>query len=62
MGNCQNKNPRNKAKGTKECFLIRLRKKRIAKMIVPYHIEFEDGEKIELKNLDYKLIKSLIWW
>ncbi|MEO0283887.1 MAG: site-specific DNA-methyltransferase [candidate division WOR-3 bacterium] len=25
-------------------------------------IEFEDGTKIDLKNLDYKLIKPLIWW
>jgi hypothetical protein len=22
----------------------------------------EDGEKIDIKNLDYKLIKPLIWW
>jgi len=21
-----------------------------------------DGEKIDIKNLDYKLIKPLIWW
>ncbi|MEM5835326.1 MAG: site-specific DNA-methyltransferase, partial [Candidatus Aenigmatarchaeota archaeon] len=25
-------------------------------------VEFEDGTKIDLKNLDYKLIKPLIWW
>jgi DNA modification methylase len=25
-------------------------------------VEFENGEKIDIKNLDYKLIKSLIWW
>ncbi|MFH7882439.1 MAG: site-specific DNA-methyltransferase, partial [Candidatus Aenigmatarchaeota archaeon] len=25
-------------------------------------VEFEDGMKIDLKNLDYKLIKPLIWW
>ncbi|HWP81397.1 MAG TPA: DNA methyltransferase [Bacteroidota bacterium] len=25
-------------------------------------VEFEDGEKIDLKNLDYRLIKPLIWW
>ncbi|MBE3128990.1 MAG: site-specific DNA-methyltransferase [Actinobacteria bacterium] len=25
-------------------------------------VEFEDGERIDIKNLDYKLIKSLIWW
>jgi hypothetical protein len=25
-------------------------------------IEFEDGEKVDIKNLDYKLIKPLIWW
>jgi hypothetical protein len=25
-------------------------------------VEFADGEKINIKNLDYKLIKPLIWW
>ena len=25
-------------------------------------VEFEDGAKINTKDLDYKLIKSLIWW
>ncbi|HCC69210.1 MAG TPA: site-specific DNA-methyltransferase, partial [Nitrospiraceae bacterium] len=25
-------------------------------------VEFEDGEKVNLKDLDYKLIKPLIWW
>jgi len=25
-------------------------------------VEFEDGTKINIKDLDYKLIKSLIWW
>ncbi len=25
-------------------------------------VEFEDGTKINTKDLDYKLIKSLIWW
>ena len=25
-------------------------------------VEFEDGEKVDIKNLDYKLIKPLIWW
>lgn len=25
-------------------------------------VEFEDGEKISIKDLDYKLIKTLIWW
>jgi hypothetical protein len=32
------------------------------KKITPDYVEFENGEKIEIKNLDYKLIKSLIWW
>jgi hypothetical protein len=32
--------------------------KRIAADIV----EFEDGEKVDIKNLDYRLIKPLIWW
>ncbi|MGE3062217.1 MAG: DNA methyltransferase [bacterium] len=27
-----------------------------------YEVEFEDGTKINTKNLDYKLIKPLIWW
>jgi len=25
-------------------------------------VEFEDGAKINTKDLDYKLIKPLIWW
>lgn len=25
-------------------------------------VEFEDGEKINIKDLDYKIIKPLIWW
>ena len=32
------------------------------KRITSDYVEFEDGEKIDLKNLDYKLIKPLIWW
>jgi len=32
------------------------------KRITPEYVEFEDGERIDLKNLDYKLIKPLIWW
>ena len=35
--------------------------KRIKKISTGY-VEFEDGEKIDIKNLDYRLIKSLIWW
>jgi adenine specific DNA methylase Mod len=26
------------------------------------YVEFEDGEKIDVNDLDYKLIKPLIWW
>jgi len=26
------------------------------------YVEFEDGEKINIKDLDYKLMKNLIWW
>jgi adenine specific DNA methylase Mod len=26
------------------------------------HVEFEDGETFDLKNLDWKLIQPLIWW
>jgi adenine specific DNA methylase Mod len=32
------------------------------KRITPDYVEFEDGEKINIKDLDYKLIKPLIWW
>lgn len=32
------------------------------KKITSDYVEFEDGEKINIKDLDYKLIKSLIWW
>lgn len=32
------------------------------KKFAPEEIEFEDGEKINPKDLDYKLIKPLIWW
>jgi adenine specific DNA methylase Mod len=32
------------------------------KKLTKEEVEFEDGEKVDLKNLDYKLIKPLIWW
>lgn len=32
------------------------------KRIISDYVEFEDGERVDLKNLDYKLIKPLIWW
>ncbi|MBI4681167.1 MAG: site-specific DNA-methyltransferase, partial [Nitrospirae bacterium] len=32
------------------------------KRITPDSVEFADGETVDLKNLDYKLIKPLIWW
>jgi len=32
------------------------------KKITPDYVEFEDGEKINLKDLDYKMFKPLIWW
>ena len=25
-------------------------------------VEFEDGEKLSIEDLDYRLIKPLIWW
>jgi hypothetical protein len=28
----------------------------------PAIVEFADGEKVDLKNLDWRLIKDLIWW
>ncbi|AIJ05476.1 DNA methylase N-4/N-6 domain-containing protein [Methanocaldococcus bathoardescens] len=35
--------------------------KRIKKITRDF-VEFEDGEKVDSKNLDYRLIKPLIWW
>jgi len=32
------------------------------KKITKDYVEFEDGEKINIEDLDYKLIKPLIWW
>ena len=32
------------------------------KKINDEEVEFEDGMKINTKNLDYRLIKPLIWW
>jgi len=32
------------------------------KKISDGEVEFEDGTKINTKDLDYKLIKPLIWW
>jgi adenine specific DNA methylase Mod len=32
------------------------------KKITENEVEFEDGEKVDIKNLDYKIIKPLIWW
>jgi len=32
------------------------------KKINSTEVEFEDGEKIDLKDLDFRLIKDLIWW
>ncbi|MGC9000856.1 DNA methyltransferase [Caldisericum sp.] len=32
------------------------------KKITSDYVEFEDGKKINIKDLDYKLIKPLIWW
>ncbi len=33
-----------------------------SKKINSTEVEFEDGEKIDLKDLDFRLIKDLIWW
>jgi len=35
--------------------------KRIERITTDF-VEFEDGEKIDIKELDDRLIKSLIWW
>jgi adenine specific DNA methylase Mod len=32
------------------------------KKITPKYVEFEDGERINTEELDYRLIKPLIWW
>jgi hypothetical protein len=32
------------------------------KRITAAEVEFADGEKIDLMNLDWRLIKPLIWW
>jgi adenine specific DNA methylase Mod len=32
------------------------------KRVTADEVEFADGEKVDLKNLDYRLIKPLIWW
>jgi len=32
------------------------------KKISESEVELEDGTKINIKDLDYKLIKPLIWW
>lgn len=32
------------------------------KRITSDYVEFEDGERVDLKDLDYKIIKPLIWW
>jgi hypothetical protein len=35
---------------------------KMIKKITADEVEFEDGMKVNLKDLDYKLIKPLIWW
>lgn len=35
---------------------------RCIKKITPDYVEFDNGEQINLKDLDYRLIKPLIWW
>jgi hypothetical protein len=32
------------------------------KKILDGEVEFMDGTKVNTKDLDYKLVKSLIWW
>ncbi len=32
------------------------------KKITADEVEFEDGTRVNTKNLDYKLIRPLIWW
>jgi len=35
---------------------------RSIKKVTSDFVEFENGERIDIKNLDYKIIKPLIWW
>ncbi len=37
-------------------------KGKFIKKITKNFVEFENGEKIDLKNPDYKLLKPLLWW
>ncbi len=37
-------------------------KGKFIKRITKDFVEFEDGEKINLRNIDYKLLKPLLWW
>jgi uncharacterized protein YdeI (BOF family) len=37
-------------------------KGKLIKRISGDEVEFKDGEKIDVKNLDYRSIKKLIWW
>jgi len=30
--------------------------------IIDFISQFEDGEKINIKDLDYNIVKPLIWW
>lgn len=32
------------------------------KKVTPTRVEFADGQKVDTRNLDYRLIKPLIWW
>jgi len=32
------------------------------KKVSDEEVEFENGTKVNIKDLDYKLIKPLIWW
>lgn len=32
------------------------------KRINPDSVEYEDGEKVDIINVDYKIVKQLIWW
>jgi adenine-specific DNA-methyltransferase len=41
--------------------LANLRGKAIARIGVDY-VAFEDGERIDLENLDWQMLKPLIWW
>ena len=36
--------------------------KNIGERLTFSYVEFKDGEKVDINNLEYRLIKQLTWW